>query len=197
MKSQLINQNESRLSDLESEEGIFDFNDNLETYIGLLNKRAKLKNYNGFSADFYIKDSILDIGYIISEPLWVLNSLNYSPYGFIKINPEHQNFINNAKFCGFIQKNNFYIMTYDQNNLNIYDSNYVNNKNKNNKRSNYIHNIVLKLENNENIINAQFLPNDLGKAYFIIVTDNYNSYLLNINISENNINYNLDQIKDK
>ena len=197
MKSQLINQNESRLSDLESEEGIFDFNDNLATYIGLLNKRAKLKNYNGFSADFYIKDSILDIGYIISEPLWVLNSLNYSPYGFIKINPEHQNLINNAKFCGFIQKNNFYIMTYDQNNLNIYDSNYVNNKNKNNKRSNYIHNIVLKLENNENIINAQFLPNDLGKAYFIIVTDNYNSYLLNINISDNNINYNLDQIKDK
>ena len=197
MKSQLINQNESRLSDLESEEGIFDFNDNLATYNGLLNKRAKLKNYSGFPADFYIKDPILDIGYIISEPLWVLNSLNYSPYGFIKINPEHQNLINNGKFCGFIHKNNFYIMTYDQNYLNMYDCNYVNNKNKNNKRSNYIHNIILKLENNENIINAQFLPNDLGKAYFIIVTDNYNSYLLNINISENNINYNFDEIKDK
>ena len=61
MKSLLINQNESRLSDLESEEGIFDFNDNLATYIGLLNKRTRLKNYNGFSADFFTKDPILDI----------------------------------------------------------------------------------------------------------------------------------------
>ena len=45
MKSQIINQNESRLSDLESEEGIFDFSDNLSTYIGLLNKRSSQKNY--------------------------------------------------------------------------------------------------------------------------------------------------------
>ena len=85
MKS-LLNQNESRLSDLESEEGVFDLNDNLSTYVGLLHKRAKLKTFNGFSVEFFIKDPILDIGYIISEPLWILNSLNYSPYSFIKIN---------------------------------------------------------------------------------------------------------------
>ena len=199
MKS-LLNQNESRLSDLESEEGIYNLNDNLSTYIGLLNKRAKLKNFNGFPADFFFKDPILDIGYIISEPLWILNSLNYSPYGFIKINGEHQNLINNNKFCGFIHKNNFYLMTYNQNNLFLYDCNYVNNKDKNiNRTSNYIQSIILNSSNNENIINVQFLPNDLGKAYFIIVTDTYDSYLLNININNNmnNINYNFEKIKEK
>ena len=199
MKSQIINQNESRLSDLESEEGIFDFNDNLSTYIGLLNKRENLKNYNGFTADFFIKDPILDIGYIISQPLWIINSLNYSSYGFIKVNPEHQNLINNAKFCGFIYKNNFYIMTYNQNNLCLYNCNYLTNK-PINKRSNYIFNIILNSQNNENIICAQFLPNDLGKAYFIIVTDIYNSYLLNININNdntNNINYHFEKLKEK
>ena len=196
MKS-LLNQNESRLSDLESEEGIFDFNDNLSTYIGLLNKRAKLKTFNGFSADFFIKDPILDIGYIISEPLWIINSLNYSPYSFIKINAEHQNLINNDKFCGFIHKNNFYLVIYEQNNLFLYDSNYVNNSDNINKKSNYLKSIILNQENGENIINIQFLPNDLGKAYFIIVTDTYNSYLLNININNNNINYNFEKIKEK
>ena len=199
MKSQLINPNESRLSDLESEEGIFDFNDNLSTYIGLLNKRANLKNYNGFPADFFIKDPILDIGYIISEPVWIINSLNYSSYGFIKVNSEHQNLINNSKFCGFIHKNNFYLLVYNQNNIFLYDCNYSNNI-ANNKRSNYIFNINLNAENDENIINAQFLPNDLGKAYFIIVTDKYNSYLLNININNDNtsnINYNFEKIKEK
>ena len=199
MKS-LLNQNESRLSDLESEEGIYNLNDNLSTYIGLLNKRAKLKNFNGFPADFFFKDPILDIGYIISEPLWILNSLNYSPYGFIKINGEHQNLINNNKFCGFIHKNNFYLMTYNQNNLFLYDCNYVNNKDKNiNRTRNYIQSIILNSSNNENIINVQFLPNDLGKAYFIIVTDTYDSYLLNININNNmnNINYNFEKIKEK
>ncbi len=199
MKSQIINPNESRLSDLESEEGIFDFNNNLSTYIGLLNKRTNLKNYNGFPSDFFIKDPILDIGYIISEPLWIINSLNYSSYGFIKINSEHQNLINNYKFCGFIYKNNFYLVTYNQNNIFLYDCNYSYNK-ANNKRSNYIFNIILNAENDENIISAQFLPNDLGKAYFIIVTDNYNSYLLNININNDNtsiINYNFEKIKEK
>lgn len=72
--------------------------------------------------------------------------------------------------------------------------------NKNIKKNNYILNINLNSENNENIINVQFLPNDLGKAYFIIVTDIYNSYLLDININNaniNNINYNFEKIKDK
>lgn len=196
MKS-LLNQNESRLSDLESEEGIFELNDNLSTYVGLLHKRAKLKTFNGFSAEFFIKDPILDIGYIISEPLWILNSLNYSPYSFIKINEEHQNLINDGKFCGFIHKNNFYLMIYNLNNLFLYDSNYVNNNSNINKRSNYLKSIILNQENGENIINIQFLPNDLGKAYFIIVTDTYNSYLLNININNNNINYNFEKIKEK
>ena len=196
MKS-LLNQNESRLSDLESEEGVFDLNDNLSTYVGLLHKRAKLKTFNGFSAEFFIKDPILDIGYIISEPLWILNSLNYSPYSFIKINEEHQNLINDGKFCGFIHKNNFYLMIYNLNNLFLYDSNYVNNNSNINKRSNYLKSIILNQENGENIINIQFLPNDLGKAYFIIVTDTYNSYLLNININNNNINYNFEKIKEK
>ena len=199
MKSQIINQNESRLSDLESEEGIFDFSDNLSTYIGLLNKRSSHKNYNSISTNFFIKDPILEIGYIISEPLWILNSLNYTPYGFIKINQEHQNLISNSKFCGFIHKNNFYLIIYNNNNnIYLYDTNSVNNKNI--KKSNYILNINLNSENNENIINVQFLPNDLGKAYFIIVTDIYNSYLLDININNaniNNINYNFEKIKDK
>ena len=197
MKAQFINQNESRLSDLESEEGIFDFNDNLSTYIGLLNKRDHLKNYNGFSADFFIKDPILDIGYIISVPLWIVNSLNYSSYGFIKINSEHQNSINNGKFCGFIHKKNFYIMTYDQNKLFLYDCNYIKNKiNSNIKRNNFMQNIILKGENGENIINIQFLPNDLGKAYFIITTDIYNCFLLNVNINDS-VNYSFEKIKNK
>ena len=198
MKSQIINQNESRLSDLESEEGIFDFSDNLSTYIGLLNKRSSQKNYNSISTNFFIKDPILEIGYIISEPLWILNSLNYTPYGFIKINQEHQNLISNSKFCGFIHKNNFYLIIYNNNNIYLYDTNSVNNKNI--KKNNYILNINLNSENNENIINVQFLPNDLGKAYFIIVTDIYNSYLLDMNINNaniNNINYNFEKIKDK
>jgi len=198
MKSQIINQNESRLSDLESEEGIFDFSDNLSTYIGLLNKRSSQKNYNSISTNFFIKDPILEIGYIISEPLWILNSLNYNPYGFIKINQEHQNLISNSKFCGFIHKNNFYLIIYNNNSIYLYDTNSVNNKNI--KKNNYILNINLNSENNENIINVQFLPNDLGKAYFIIVTDIYNSYLLDININNaniNNINYNFEKIKDK
>ena len=127
MKSQLININDSKLSDLESEEGIFDINDNnISTYIAMLNKSSKLKKNNGFPADFFIKDPILDIGYIISEPLWILNSLNYSPYGYIHINEEHQNLINNSKFCGFMLKNNFFIMTYNQNNLYLYNCNYIN-----------------------------------------------------------------------
>ena len=196
MKSRSISLNESKLSDLESEEGIFDFNDNLTTYIELLNKRINMKNYHGFPADFYTKDPILDIGYIISEPLWIINSLNYSPYGFIKINQEHQNLINNASFCGFIHKNNFFLLAYNQQNLFLYDCNYLNNKAKNN----FIFNITLNAEKGENIINAQFLPNDLGKSYFIIITDAYNSYLLNINMSNgntNNINYNFEKIKDK
>ena len=200
MKSQLININDSKLSDLESEEGIFDINDNnISTYIAMLNKSSKLKKNNGFPADFFIKDPILDIGYIISEPLWILNSLNYSPYGYIQINDEHQNLINNSKFCGFILKNNFFIMTYNQNNLYLYNCNYIN-KSANIKKSNYLFNIALNSENEENIINVQFLPNDLGKAYFIIVTDIYNSYLLNLNINNNNtsnINYNIEKIKDK
>jgi len=33
MKSRSISLNESKLSDLESEEGILDFNDNLTTYV--------------------------------------------------------------------------------------------------------------------------------------------------------------------
>ena len=129
MKSQIINQNESRLSDLESEEGIFDFSDNLSTYIGLLNKRSSQKNYSSISTNFFIKDPILEIGYIISEPLWILNSLNYTPYGFIKINQEHQNLISNSKFCGFIHKNNFYLIIYNNNNIYLYDTNSLNNKN--------------------------------------------------------------------
>ena len=202
MKSRSISLNESKLSDLESEEGIFDFNDNLTTYVELLNKRINLKNYYGFPADFYIKDQILEIGYIISEPLWIINSLNYSPYGFIKINQEHQNLINNESFCGFISKNNFYLLVYNQRNIFLYDCNYLNNR-ANNKKINLIFNISLNAEKDENIINAQFLPNDLGKTYFIIITDRYNSYLLNINMSNmsngntNNINYNFEQIKDK
>ena len=91
-------------------------------------------------------------------------------------------------------------MTYNQNNLFLYDCNYVNNKDKNiNRTSNYIQSIILNSSNNENIINVQFLPNDLGKAYFIIVTDTYDSYLLNININNNmnNINYNFEKIKEK
>ena len=202
MKSRSISLNESKLSDLESEEGIFDFNDNLTTYIELLNKRINLKNYYGFQADFFIKDQILEIGYIISEPLWIINSLNYSPYGFIKINQEHQNLINNESFCGFISKNNFYLLVYNQRNIFLYDCNYLNNR-ANNKKTNLIFNIALNVEKDENIINAQFLPNDLGKTYFIIITDRYNSYLLNINMSNmsngntNNINYNFEQIKDK
>ena len=51
MKSRSISLNESKLSDLESEEGIFDFNDNLATYVELLNKRINLKNYYGFPAE--------------------------------------------------------------------------------------------------------------------------------------------------
>ena len=55
MKSRSISLNESKLSDLESEEGIFDFNNNLTTYIELLNKRINMKNYHGFPSEFYTK----------------------------------------------------------------------------------------------------------------------------------------------
>ena len=194
MKYQTIN--DSKLSDLESEESPFELNDNLKIYLELINKKAKLNTNEGFPSDFFIKDPILDIGYIISNPLWIINSTNYSPYGYINIKKEHQSLISNNKFCGFIYKNNFYLLTFDQNNLDLYTCNYINNNNRNNVANNLIYNFVLNSKN-ENIINVQFLPNDLGKAYFIVVTDIYNSYLLNINIDNNIINLNFEQCNDK
>ena len=190
--------NDSKLSDLESEEIPIELNDNIKIYIDLLNKREKLKTSEGFPADFFIKDPILDIGYIISNPLWIVNSTNYSPYGYINIKKEHQPLINNSKFCGFIFKNNFYLLIYEQNNIGLYSCNYVNiNNNRNSNSNNFIFSFILN-SNNENIINIQFLPNDLGKAYFILVTDIYNSYLLNINIDKNNIiNFNFEKCNDK
>ena len=194
MKYQTIN--DSKLSDLESEESPFELNDNLKIYLELINKKAKLNTNEGLPSDFFIKDPILDIGYIISNPLWIINSTNYSPYGYINIKKEHQSLISNNKFCGFIYKNNFYLLTFDQNNLDLYTCNYINNNNRNNVANNLIYNFVLNSKN-ENIINVQFLPNDLGKAYFIVVTDIYNSYLLNINIDNNIINLNFEQCNDK
>ena len=196
MKYQTID--DSKLSELESEEVPLELNDNIKIYLDLLSKRAKLKTSEGIPAEFYIKDSILDIGYIISYPLWIVNSANYSPYGYINIKKDHQSIINNNKFCGFIYKKNFYLLIYEQNNLGLYACNYINNSNnnRNNASNNLMHNFVLN-SNNENIINVQFLPNDLGKAYFIVVTDTYNSYLLNINIDNNIINTNFEQCNDK
>ena len=190
--------NDSKLSDLESEEIPIELNDKIKIYIDLLNKREKLKTSEGFPADFFIKDPILDIGYIISNPLWIVNSTNYSPYGYINIKKEHQPFINNGKFCGFIFKNNFYLLIYEQNNIGLYSCNYVNiNNNRNTTSNNFIFSFILN-SNNENIINIQFLPNDLGKAYFIVITDIYNSYLLNINVDKNNIiNFNFEKCNDK
>ena len=197
MKYQSLN--DSKLSDLESEERPYDLNDNLQTYIEILNKRPQLKTKDGLLVDFYNKDKILDIGYIVSSPLWIVNSANYSPYGYIYINKEHQSLINNDKYAGFIYKNNFYLLIYDQNNFGLYSCNYLNNNNNNNyrnNRNNLIYSFILNT-NNENVINVQFLPNDLGKAYFIVVTENYNSYLLNINIDNNNINFSSEKCNDK
>ena len=190
--------NDSKLSELESEEGAYELNNDLRTYMEILNKRAQFKTKDGLLADFYNKDPILDIGYIISYPLWIINSTNYSPYGYININKEHQSLINNNKYSGFIYKNNFYLLLYDQNNFYLYSCNYLNNNNnnRNNTVSNLIFSFILN-SNKENVINVQFLPNDLGKAYFIVVTDVYNSYLLNINIDNNNINFIFEQCNDK
>ena len=196
MKSAILN--DSELSEFENEEEPYELNENLRAYHDILNKRPELKTNEGYLVDFFNRDPILDIGYIVSNPLWIVNSTNYSPYGYININREHQSLINNNKYCGFIYKNNFYLLIYDQNNLGLYSCNYTNNNKRNNSHNNFIFNFNLNSKNNENIINAQFLPNDLGKAYFIIVTDNYNSYLLNINIdNNNNINFNFEQCNDK
>ena len=189
--------NDSRLSALESEDQAIELNDNLAAYIKLLNERPQFKTSEGYIVDFYLKDPILDIGYIISNPLWIINSINYSPYGFINIKKEHQSIVNNNKFCGFIYKNNFYLVIYDQNQINLYS---CNNLNTSNNRVNSINNLVFNFvmnTNNENIINIQFLPNDLGKAYFIVVTDMYNSYLLNISIENNNFNFIFEKCNDK
>ena len=196
MKYQTVN--DSKLSDLESEEIPLELNDNIKIYIDLLNKRENLKTREGIPANFFIKDPILDIGYIIGYPLWIINSTNYYPYGYINIKKEHQSVINNNKFCGFIYKNNFYLIIYDQNNLGIYSCNYINIKNyRNSDSNNFIYSFIIN-SNNENIINIQFLPNDLGKAYFIVVTDIYNSYLLNINIDKNSIiNFNFEKCNEK
>ena len=196
MKSAILN--DSELSEFENEEEPYELNENLRAYHDILNKRPELKTNEGYLVDFFNRDPILDIGYIVSNPLWIVNSTNYSPYGYININREHQSLINNNKYCGFIYKNNFYLLIYDQNNLGLYSCNYTNNNKRNNSHNNFIFNFNLNSKNNENIINAQFLPNDLGKAYFIIVTDNYNSYLLNLNIdNNNNINFNFEQCNDK
>ena len=198
MKSQVLN--DSKISDFENEEEPYELNDNIRTYHEILNKRPQLRNNNGNLVDFFSRDPILDIGYIVSNPLWVVNSNNYSPYGYININKEHQALINNNKYCGFIYKNNFYLLIYNQNNIGLYSCNYINNSNNNKKnaQNNFIFNFSLNSNNNENIVNAQFLPNDLGKAYFIVVMDNYNAYLLNISIdNNNNINYLFEQCSDK
>ena len=198
MKSQVLN--DSKISDFENEEEPYELNDNIRTYHEILNKRPQLRNNNGNLVDFFSRDPILDIGYIVSNPLWVVNSNNYSPYGYININKEHQTLINNNKYCGFIYKNNFYLLIYNQNNIGLYSCNYINNSINNKKiaQNNFIFNFSLNSNNNENIVNAQFLPNDLGKAYFIVVMDNYNAYLLNISIdNNNNINYLFEQCSDK
>ena len=115
-----LTMNDSKLSDLESEENPLELNDNIKIYIDLLNKREKLKTSEGLLADFFLKDPILDIGYIISYPLWIINSTNYSPYGYINIKKEHQSLINNCRFCGFVYKNIFYLLIYDKNNIGLY-----------------------------------------------------------------------------
>ena len=186
MKDQTLN--DSKLSELENEEGPYQINDNLQTYIEILNKRPNFKTKDGLIVDFYKKDPILDIGYIISYPLWIVNSVDYSPRGYIYINKEHQSLINNNKYAGFKYNGKDYLLIYDQNNFGIYSCinlNNNNNFNRNNKVNILKHTLALS-SNNENIINVQFLPNDLEKAYFIVVTDIYNSYLLNINIDNNN-----------
>ena len=194
MKYQSIN--DSKLSELENEEDGYEYNDNLRTYVQIINKREKLKTNEGYLVDFYTKDPILDIGYIINYPLWIVNSNNYMPYAYININKEHQSLINNGKFCGFIYKKNFYLLVYEQNHLVLYSCNYINDNNKYKERNNCIFNFNLNADN-QNIINIKFLPNDLGKAYFIVVTDIYDSYLLHINIDNNNINFNFEQCNNK
>ena len=194
MKYQTVN--DSKLSALESEDQQNELNDNLGAYIDILNKRPQLRTSEGYIADFYLKDPILDIGYIISNPLWIINSMNYSPYGFININKQHQSLINNNKFCGFIYKNNFYILIYDQNKLDLYSCNLITSNNRTNSINNLIYSFNLN-SNDENIINVQFLPNDLGRSYFIVVTDIFNSYLLNINIDNNNFNFYFEKCNDK
>ena len=187
--------NNSKISDLESEEGP---NDLVRAYLDIIDKMPKLKESKEDSCYFYKKDSILDIGYIISLPLWVLNSSNYAPYGYININNEHKSIIANGKFCGFIYNKDFYLLIYDCNKISLYSCNYINNTNnyRNIQKNNFLYEFSLNAIG-ENIINIQFLLNDLGKAYFIVVTNNDKLYLLNINIENKNINYYFEECKNK
>ena len=90
------------------------------------------------------------------------------------------------------------MLIYDCNKISLYSCNYINNTNnyRNIQKNNFLYEFSLNAIG-ENIINIQFLLNDLGKAYFIVVTNNDKLYLLNINIENKNINYYFEECKNK
>ena len=176
------NVNDSKISALEIEENVN--SESLAIYKSLLESSKK----DNPLSDFFLKDPSLDIGYILTNPLIILNSKDYTTYGQIKIKDEHISLINNQKFSGFIYENSFYIILYDQNNFFLYS---LANTNPNDDLHHF------QINKDENVINVKFLPNDNEKVYFIIITDSYTLYILNINFQNGNMNYNFQLIHDK
>ena len=130
----------------------------------------------------YLKDNNLEIGYILSNPIIILNSENYSPYGIIKIDIHHENLLGEERFCGFIFNNDFYILIYD--NYTIYIYSFLTNQNKDNP-------IFIPLNislngNNDIIVKIQYIKNEIDINYFIVVSNNGKIYFLTLFIDQFN-----------
>lgn len=68
------------------------------------------------NAPLYKKDDTLDIGYVFTNPMTIVNSKTYKKIGSIQIEPAHTGFISMKQFCGFFFDDAFYLLVYSLNN---------------------------------------------------------------------------------
>ena len=136
------------------------------------------------NAPLYKKDDTLDIGYVFTNPMTIVNSKTYKKIGSIQIEPAHTGFISMKQFCGFFFDDAFYLLVYSLNNefflYRMYlDMNY--NYQKTTKGySNTCVSVMLNTNISGRIVKCQYIKNAIGLNYFMIVNDSSKLFFLTI-----------------
>lgn len=134
-------------------------------------------------SSFFYKDETLDIGYILTNPLIIVDSQTYKKLGTIHVDSSHLFLITSKRFCGFFSDETFNILVYSMNNeLFLYTMVPFSQFNNSSMINFECKSIIVNRTIENRIMKCKYIQNSEQILYFIIINDKSQINFLTLDI---------------